>query len=135
MAKDMLDLLEKAMGAPGAQVQEIARGGGQDLLTPDLAKSGKEVKMELTNCSLPSWERNIEVEAGGVVVVAAKMSPGLKNWRLPYWLVAGSVIFAMTNHIQAAPKYEQLVTPGLVMTTMLMLGVFLCANCMIFRAM
>jgi hypothetical protein len=50
---------------------------------------------------------------------------GLKNWRLPYWLIAGSVI-VMTNHIHAAPK---LIPPELAM-----FALFLCGTGLVFLA-
>jgi len=67
-----------------------------------------------------------QVEGG---TVASNMNPGQKMW-LAYWLLgaAASVIF-LNNHIDAATK-DQLFPPELSMFV-----VFLCAICLILRAM
>jgi len=66
------------------------------------------------------------VEGGAT---AGKMNPVQKKW-LAYWLLvlAASVIF-LDNHIDAASK-DQLFPPELPMFV-----VFLCAICLILRAM
>ncbi|XP_066376594.1 uncharacterized protein [Miscanthus floridulus] len=66
------------------------------------------------------------VEGGGGGIVSAKMNLSLKNWRVPYWLIAGCVM-VMTNHIHAAPKF--------IPAELAMFALFLCGTGLMFLAM
>jgi hypothetical protein len=68
-----------------------------------------------------------QVTDGGVI--AANMNPG-KNKSLRCWLIVTAVGMFLTNHIQAAPKYQLI--PLEVMVIFMM---FMCAIFYVFRTL
>jgi hypothetical protein len=99
---------------------------------PDL-EEGIEVEVDTPAVQAPAMAEDLRVHQEQQVeggAAAGKMNPVQKKW-LAYWILvaAASVIF-LDNHIDDAAPKDQLFPPDVPMFV-----VFLCAICLILRAM